>query len=141
MIVCPNLSSIEGNSTYPNINWYNDEIHKNWLIVDETTESGKELAKRIKKAFPFIDLIIDDYKLIDIVEWPEISYTIDKSQLKINEVATIITEPNTIAMVDNQEYLLEDGVLEYSNENLGVYRIILKQERHKDVVIQIEVVE
>lgn len=139
MIICPNLTGFETNSNYRNTNWY-DDYRKNWLVVDETTEEGKVLAQRIRSAFPFFDLVLDDSKLVDIVEWPEISYTINKPQLTINEVATITTEPNTIAVIDAQEYQLEDGILEYSNENPGKHFVKLKKEKYKDAVIQIEVV-
>lgn len=140
MIICPQLSTMEGNSEYPNANWYDDEMHQDWLIVDETTEEGKALAKRIVKSFPYLDLVIEDDKLVDIVEWPELEYSIDKTQLSTGEIATITTEPDTIAVVDEQEYQLVDGVLEYSNDNIGVHSLVLKQPNKKDAVIQIEVV-
>lgn len=139
MILCPNLTSIEGLSTCPDGNWYNDELHRDWLVVDETTEEGNALARRIRAAFPFFDLVLDDGKLVDIVEWPELEYSIDKTQLSTGEVATITTGPDTIVVVDEQEYQLVDGVLEYSNENPGVHTITLKKEKYKDAVIQIEV--
>ncbi len=139
MIICPNLTKFETNSNYRNTNWY-DDYRKNWLVVDETTEEGKVLARRIRTTFPFFDLVLDDSKLVDIVEWPEVEYTIAKTKLTINEVITITTEPNTIAVIDAQEYQLEDGILEYSNENPGKHFVKLKKEKYKDAVIQIEVI-
>lgn len=142
MIICLETKRYETHSLFPRSNWYTqytEDKRSSWSVIDETKEEGKTLTSRIVNSYPFFDLIIDGEKLIDIIEWPEISYTIDKTQLTINEVATIVTEPNTVAMVDNQEYLLENGILEYSNENIGIYRITLKQQGKRDVVIQVEV--
>jgi len=57
----------------------------------------------------------------------------------VGEVAIITTEPNTLAIIENEQYLLVDGTLEYSNENLGVHIIELKQDKKKPAILRIEV--
>lgn len=140
MIVCPRKTSVESISSCLNANWYNDELHRDWLVVDETTDEGKALAKRIVNSFPYVDLVIEDGQLVDIVEWPEVEYSIDKNQISVGEVATVTTETNTTAVIDSLEYVLADGVLEYSNENQGTHVIELKQDKKKPAVLRIEVV-
>lgn len=67
-----------------------------------------------------------------------IPYEIDKSTITTSETATITTEATT-AIIEDEEYEV-DGVIEYSNENVGIHTIILKQDRHKDTVVEIEVI-
>lgn len=144
MIICLETKRYETHSLFPRSNWYTqytEDKRSSWSVIDETKEEGETLTSRIVNSYPFFDLIIENGEVTDIAEWEHVEYAIDKQVITKNEVATITTTPGTTVEIEGQEYILEDGVLEYSNENLGVYRIILKQERHKDVVIRIEVVE
>jgi hypothetical protein len=56
-------------------------------------------------------------------------------------VTTITVPSNTIALIDGQEYVIDDGVLEYSNENPGTHQILLRLNGYKDIAIEIEVIE
>jgi len=87
--------------------------------------------------------IYDGEDIVDIQELPDIQYNVDKTTISTLESATItISDPEVVtAIVENLEYEVTDGVIEYSNENPGKYEIILKKEGYYDARIQIEVVE
>lgn len=141
MIVRAN-KGYETNSAYPNTDWYNDG--RTLYVVDETTPEGRELASRIMQAYPFYDFVTDENdKLINIIEYPSIQYSVDKTTITNAEIATItIIEPAIVlAEIDGEEYEVSDGEIEYSNENPGQHTIILKSDGYKWVYITIEVVE
>lgn len=139
MIVYKHCKGYAINSLFPNTNFTNDDV----FIVDETTEEGKLLKEKIVKNHPFYDLVIKNGKLIDVNIYPNINYTINKTQITTTETATItINDPATIiAIVDGQEYEVTDGIIEYSNENPGIHEITLKAEKYKDTIITVEVIE
>lgn len=137
MIVREN-KGFETNSMYPITDWYNEGNY----VIDETTEEGKALAEKILQNYPFYDLVVENGQLIDINIYPDIEFSIDKTQITTTEVANItITNPNTVtAIIDNQEYTVSDGIIEYSNENVGTHQVVLKAEGYKDARITIEVI-
>lgn len=141
MIIRAN-KGFETNTKYPNSDWYNDG--NTLYVVDETTPEGKELAGKIQNAYPFYDYVTNDKgELIDIAVYPPIQYSIDKNTITTVETATIsIIEPAVVvAVIDDEEYTVTDGEIEYSNENPGQYTIILKADGYKWEYIAIEVVE
>ena len=132
----------ETNDRYLKTDWYNNG--RTLYIVDETTSEGQVLAGKIKNAYPFYDFVTgSEGKLIDITEYPLIQYSIDRTTLTTLETANItITDPAIVtAIIDNEEYTVDDGSIEYSNENTGTHTITLKTEGYRDVAIEIEVVE
>ncbi len=140
MIVRKN-KTYEVNSGFPNSNPCAEEEA---FVVDETTQEGKKLAVRIEKAYPFYDFILDENgNLVDIYEYPDIKFSVDKTTITTMETATItITEPTeVVAVIDGQEYTVSNGIIEYSNENIGIHEIVLKAEKYRDAVIRIEVIE
>jgi uncharacterized protein YbbC (DUF1343 family) len=90
-----------------------------------------------------IELVFDGENPVDveIIEVPYVPYTVSNNPVAVNEVTTITVPSNTIALIDNQEYIIDDGVLEYSNENPGTHQILLRLNGYKDVAIEIEVIE
>jgi hypothetical protein len=72
---------------------------------------------------------------------PYVPYTVSNNPIAVNEVTTITVPSNTIALIDGQEYVIDDGVLEYSNENPGTHQILLRLNGYKDIAIEIEVIE
>jgi len=140
MIVDKNCKAYSINSKFPNGNFTDNE---NVYIVDETTQEGKALKEKIIKNYPFFDFVEDtEGNLIDISIYPEIEYSIDKTQITTTETATItINDPAIItAIIDGQEYEVTDGMIEYSNENVGTHEIVLKALGYKDAKITIEVI-
>lgn len=61
--------SIETHSWFPNVDWYNEGNY----IIDETKEENKELIEKIKAYAPYMELVIKDDKVVDIIptERPE----------------------------------------------------------------------
>lgn len=55
--------SYETCSLYPNSDWYNEGNY----VIDETTINGRVLAQKIIKHAPYMDLVIEDGKLVDII--------------------------------------------------------------------------
>lgn len=51
-------------SLYPDTNWLNDY---EYFLIDENSEAGKRLAKIVIENFPYIELVIKDDKVIDIL--------------------------------------------------------------------------
>lgn len=55
--------TFETNSQFPNVDWYNEENY----VVDETTEVGRVLARKIIENYPYFNFVLDsEGKLIDI---------------------------------------------------------------------------
>lgn len=140
MIIYKNSKGFAINSMFPKENFTNDD---NVYIVDETTEEGKLLKEKIVKNHPFYDLVIDENdQLIDVQVYPDIEFTIDKTQITTTEVATItIIKPSiVIAVIDGQEYEITDGIIEFSHYKAGKYEIMLKADKFKPTIITIEVI-
>lgn len=128
----------ETNSLFPNENWYPNQPDN--MVVNELTQEGRSLSKRIIASFPFYDMVIEDGELVDIVEWEPLQYTITETTITVNQFTTITTSQNAVAVVDEEEYLLDDGILEYQNENVGLYTIELKKDGFKSAFVDIEVI-
>lgn len=67
----------ETNSLFPNIDWYNEGNH----VIDETLEENQELITKIKANAPYMDLVIVDGKIVDIIptERPEPDLSVSES--------------------------------------------------------------
>ncbi|WP_333638223.1 hypothetical protein [Tissierella praeacuta] len=48
----------------PNSNWYPDEDN---YVIDETKEGNQELINKIKEHAPYMELVIENNKLIDVI--------------------------------------------------------------------------
>jgi len=62
MIIKKN-GSVETNSLFPNSDWYNEGNY----IIDETKEENKELIEKIKANAPYMELIIEDGQIVDVI--------------------------------------------------------------------------
>lgn len=90
MIVFKSTKCFEQNSLFPSENYteYDDEL---LYVVDETTEKGKELARKIIENAPYFDFVLDNEgNLIDITptERPEPEITdeeIDEEKIAMAE--------------------------------------------------------
>lgn len=93
MIIDVKSKGFEQNPLFPNVNWYGDDR----VVVDETKEENQELIQKIKVHAPYIDLVIENGQIIDVipVERPE----------------KIVTE-----VVDEEKAFLAEGVIQLSNE-------------------------
>ena len=56
--------SYETNSMFLNYNWYEDEDN---YVIDETTAEGQALAQKIKEHAPYMELVVEGGKLVDII--------------------------------------------------------------------------
>jgi len=118
---------------------------QNGLIV------GKESMTHLDPLVPDswldgIDLpaapVYTDGVLTGIANLEYIPYTVDKNPITTVEEATITALTDVIAIVDGVEYPPEaDGIISYSNANVGTYEITLKKHGYKNTVINVEVVE
>lgn len=52
-------------SLYPNTNWLDDD---SYYVVDETNKTSKLLAEKIIKYFPYMELVIENGVLVDVIE-------------------------------------------------------------------------
>ena len=55
--------SFEINSLFPNTDWYEEGNY----VIDETKTENHELIEKIKRYSPFMELVIKDDKLVDII--------------------------------------------------------------------------
>jgi len=96
-------NSIETNSLFPHLDWYGDGNY----VIDETDIQNEELIEKLKTHAPYMDLIIKDGKIVDIIptERPELMPEI------VNE------------QVDEEKAFLAEAVIQLSSEIEG-----LKQE-------------
>jgi len=79
--------------------------------------------------------------LTGIANMEYIPYTVDKNPITTVETATITAIADVVVIVDGVEYPPEpDGIVSYSNANVGVYEITLKKYGYKDTVVDVEVV-
>ena len=58
----------ETNSLYPDVDWYNEGNY----VVDETKPENAELIAKIKEHAPYMDLVVEDGKLVDVVPRPDL---------------------------------------------------------------------
>ncbi len=136
MIINNLTKNYEINSNFPNTNWYNDDR----LVIDETTEEGKVLAEKILKNYPYFDLVVENNEVKEVIVYPRINYNIDKTQVTIDEVATITLEHEVIAVIEGTEYTITDRIIEFSHYKPGIYNITVKAEGYKPTIITIEVI-
>jgi len=62
-MIVKNDKTFETNSLFPNIDWYNEENY----VIDETKEENQELIRNIKTHAPYMELIVEGGKIIEIV--------------------------------------------------------------------------
>lgn len=82
MIVNKETKKYQTRSDKPNSNWLDDE---NYLVVDDNSE----ISDKIKKYYPYLNLIIENNKIIDVVE--DIAakeHEFEKKNIN-NEIATL----------------------------------------------------
>ena len=53
---------VETNSNHPTVDWYNEDNY----IVDETKEDNQVLIQKIKEHAPYMELVVENGKLVDI---------------------------------------------------------------------------
>lgn len=68
MIIRPD-GTYETNSLFPDTDWYNEGNY----VIDETKEENQELIQKIKSHAPYMKLVVEGGKVIDIIplEKPE----------------------------------------------------------------------
>jgi hypothetical protein len=71
----------------------------------------------------------------------QIPYQISKCYIAQNETANILVPEGTIAVINGMEYEIDDGNIEYSNPNIGVYQILLKLNGYTETPVFVEVIE
>lgn len=61
--------TFETNSLFLNSDWYNEGNY----VIDETNEENQELIKKIKDNAPYMELVVENDKVIDVIptERPE----------------------------------------------------------------------
>lgn len=126
-------------SLYPDTNWCLPDKAE-WLLIDEATEQGRELSEAVQTHYPFFDLEVEGDTVVGVRPWATLEYTVDKTTVFPGDTVVIQTSPGTIALLGEKEYTLDDGTLEYSNENVGEYKIVLRREGWKPAVFYIGVI-
>ena len=58
----------ETNSLFPNSDWYEEGNY----VVDETNPENADLIQKIKENAPYMDLVIEDGEIIDIIPRPDL---------------------------------------------------------------------
>lgn len=97
MIVRKN-KTYEINSLFSDSNWYENEDN---YVIDETKEENQELIQKIKEHSPYIELVIEDGEIIDVIpierppepELPEPEPT--EEQKKIKELEGKLADSET----------------------------------------------
>jgi len=87
---------IETNSLFPSTDWYNEGNY----VIDEAKEENQELIEKIKVNAPYMELVIKDGQIVDIVptERPE-------------PESVVVTEP-----IDKEKAFLSEAVIQLSSE-------------------------
>lgn len=58
----------ETNSLFPNADWYNEGNY----AIDETKEENQGLIQKIKDNAPYMELIIENEQIVDIIPRPDL---------------------------------------------------------------------
>jgi hypothetical protein len=69
----------ETNTLFPNSDWYSEGNY----VIDETKEESKELIQKIKDHAPYMELVLEGDKIVDIIP----------KELPISEIEPICQEP------------------------------------------------
>lgn len=144
MLVYKNWMGYEQNDNFPNTDWRPPEAQQAEpvYVLDEFVD--KELVQKILQFFPGYELVIVDGQIIDVLELPSIEYeATEPIRLHPNEECVItIKNPSVIEVeASGQIITVDDGTLEYSNENPGTHTLILKAPGYKMVHINVEVLD
>ena len=142
MIINPINNGYEQQSHRPNINWQKEE---GWLLVDETTSEGKQLAEKIVNNYPNFEIVSNNGEVEDIVLNELIQVTCP-DETNINEVINIETTLETENIeaelvidgeVQDKQVLPHTWQVEFEDE--GEYKIEVITQRHgkfsKEVVV------
>lgn len=70
-----------------------------------------------------------------------VEYQITRKCVGRGQSTIILVPDNTIARIDDLEYEIEDGIIEYLNPNVGVHAILLKAPYCLDTIVFVEVLE
>ena len=85
--------------------------------------------------------VYDSETLTGIQNLEYIPYNVDKNPITTAETATITAIPDVIAVIDGVEYPPEaDGIINYSNANIGMYEITLRKHGYKNTSVSMEVI-
>lgn len=137
-MIIRNNKGFETNSHFPNVDWYDDGRTRFVL------EDGSDIAEKVKQHAPYYDFVEDEAgNLTDITPWPDLPYTIDKTTFAPGEVVIIdfgISVTAATLFTDGQSWIITDGSIEYSNENLGVHVLRIEAEGCRPVEIIVEVI-
>lgn len=108
MIINPVDKGYEQQSHRPNVCW-----KEGWILVDETTEEGKQLAQKIMDHYPYYELVLDnDGNLIDIVptERPKPEIVVEEiDEEKIAMAEAIIQHEMEIQALKKELEILKGG--------------------------------
>lgn len=64
MIIDRNTHIYMQSTLYPNKNWTDNE---NYYVIDETKEENQELINKIKEHSPYMELVLEGGKIIDVI--------------------------------------------------------------------------
>ncbi|WP_313758575.1 hypothetical protein [Tissierella sp.] len=95
-------------SLYPDTNWVGDD---SLYIVDETKEENQELIQKIKKHAPYMELVIEDGEIIDVIPTdrpPEPKPDLPKGPT-VGELQKQILELQEYILNQEYEKLLNEG--------------------------------
>lgn len=103
-------------------------LDSNWdgsgyFLIDETTEEGQSLANKIRESYPYFDMVIEEYQLVDIIPTerppepdPEPSLE-EKMEIKLAE--------NTAETVNLMYELQQAQALEQAQSNAEMVELIM----------------
>ena len=120
MIVNKNNKGYQTRSDMPNTNWLNEE---EWYLV----EDGTELAEKIEKLYPRFDFVVEDGKLVDVVEVPKTQEELNAE--KETEIKQELAELDiTINRATEDLYNLTNTTPYESTQNVINRKIELREE-------------
>lgn len=99
--------------------------------------SGVETTYNPELLFNYRDYF---YSEGNFIKKPMVPYQITRQYIKPDEYTKLIVPEGTLAFIGGVEYLVDDGIIEYSNPNAGVHLITLTLNGYNDTSVYVEVI-
>lgn len=129
-------------------------LDKHGNIIGACTDSNR--LPDVKEVFPHesyigvetsynMDLIFNyssyHYRDGEFIKKEPVPYQVTRLYIGPDEDTTIFVPKGTIAAIGGVEYEIDDGIIEYSNPNVGVHQILLMKSGHANTSVYVEVME
>jgi len=98
---------------------------------------GVETPYDVDLLYNYQNYFYSDGRLVKKLPVP---YQITKQYIKPDEYTKLLVPKGTAAFIGGVEYLIDDGIIEYSNPNAGIYPITLTLNGYSDTSVYVEVI-